>query len=57
METSLSEMIDDDDQANGIEHHRILKNLLTQSVDEKRRFMQSFDHILADCDGKSSFWC
>lgn len=57
METSLSEMIDDDDQANGIEHHRIPKNLLTQSVDEKRRFMQSFDHILADCDGKSSFWC
>lgn len=35
--------------ANG--SRNIVKNLLTQSIEEKRRFMQSFDDILTDCDG------
>lgn len=31
---------------------RTAKNLLNVSIDEKREFLDSFDYILADCDGE-----
>lgn len=31
-----------------------VRNLLDVSIEEKRRFINSFDHILTDCDGKST---
>lgn len=35
--------------------YRKVKNLLSQSLEEKQRFMHSFDDIMADCDGKENF--
>lgn len=34
-----------------------VRNLLEVSVEEKRRFIDSFDHILTDCDGKQNRRC
>lgn len=31
--------------------NRQIKNLLDVSKDEKRNFLNSFDYVLADCDG------
>lgn len=44
--------IDGQRSSNSDHQRRNVRNLLTVSMDEKRRFMQSFDDILTDCDGK-----